>query len=158
MKTLRPCLLAFTALCLLFGGCSARRPEGVSESLVSFRPTEASLLETRGVLTVRYTSENISPLGYSGSKHKLYLNGTYVGNAVSDKAFGIPPLTSVTQEITVQLENTALVQQLLTLGDHQTVSYRLESVLFQTVDEDKYEMKLKSEGVVDLHGVAQALK
>jgi LEA14-like dessication related protein len=122
----------------------------MSVSLVDFRPTEASLLESRGTLTLRFTNESIAPLGYSGSSHKLYFNGQYVGKGVSDRPFGIPPLNTVTQDITLNLENIALVRQLLSVRDSQTASYRLESVFFQTVYEDDYQIKVKSEGSLDL--------
>ena len=126
----------------------------MSVSLVDFRPTEASLLESRGTLTLRFTNESISPLGYSGSSHKLYLNGQYVGKGVSDRPFGIPPLNTVTQDITLHLENLALVRQLISVRDSQTAAYRLESVFFQTVYEDDYEIKVKSEGSLDLRSLS----
>lgn len=130
----------------------------MSVALVDFRPTDASLLESRAVLTLRYTNENISPLGFSGSRHKLYLNGSYVGTAVSDQPFGIPPLTTTTQQVTIQLENLALIKQLVAIRESQTVAYRLESVLFQTIYEDKYQVKTNSEGSIDLRSLTAIAK
>lgn len=158
MKPFRPYLVLLALVSLVLAGCGGTRPTGISVSLVNFRPTDSTLLESRGVLTVRYTNENISPLGYSGSTHKVFLNGTYVGKAVSDQPFGVPPLNTVTQDIPIQFENLALVQQLLTMRDRTTVAYRLESVLFQTVYEDKYQVKLKAEGALDLSAIATAVK
>lgn len=161
MKMLRTSFFAVAALAflsVLLTGCSPGRPQGISVSAVSFRPTDASLLESSGVLTVRYTNENIYPLGYSGSKHKLYLNGSYVGTAVSDQPFGVPPLNTITQDVTVHLENIPLVRQLIAIRDTQTASYRLDSVLFQTVDEERFEAKLHSEGTVDLRGLSALAK
>lgn len=128
----------------------------MSVSLVDFRPTEAALLESRGTLTLRFTNESIAPLGYSGSTHKLYLNGKYVGKGVSDQPFGIPPLNTVTQDVTINLENMALVRQLMSMRDSQTASYRLESVFFQTVYEDDYRIKVESNGSLDLSGLSAA--
>jgi LEA14-like dessication related protein len=119
-------------------------------SVVDFRPTDASLLESRGTLTLRVLNESIAPLGYSGSSHKLYLNGQYVGKGVSDRPFGIPPLSTVTQDVTINLENLALVRQLVSVRDSQSVSYRLESVLFQTVYEEDYQIKVQAQGSLDL--------
>jgi LEA14-like dessication related protein len=118
--------------------------------VVDFRPTEATLLESRGTLTLRFTNESIAPLGYSGSSHKLYLNGKYVGKGVSDRPFGIPPLDTVTQDVVLNLENVALVRQLMAVRESQTASYRLESVIFQTVYEENYQIKLQAEGSLDL--------
>lgn len=151
MTLLRSGILLLAVCAFLAGGCSGPGLRGsMNVSLVDFRPTEASLLESRGTLTLRVLNESIAPLGYSGSSHKLYLNGQYVGKGVSDKPFGIPPLSTVTQDITINLENLALVKQLISVRDSPSVSYRLESVFFQTVYEDDYEIKLRSEGSLDL--------
>lgn len=145
-------LLAMVVLGM--AGCSHRvRPGGVTVSLVDFRPTEAALLESRGTLTLRYTNENISALGFRGSRHKLYLNGKFVGTAVSDQPFGIPPMNTVTQDVTVNFENLALIRQLVDVGESQTVAYRLDSVLLQTIYDEKYEIKTGTEGVIDLRGL-----
>jgi LEA14-like dessication related protein len=147
----RPALFVLTLLAFVFAGCTGSGVRGgISVSLVDFRPTEAALLESRGTLKLRFTNETIAPLGYSGSSHKLYLNDRYVGKGVSDRPFGVPPLNTVTQDVTIQFENLALVRQLMSVRDSQTVSYRLESVVFQTMYEDDYQIKLRAEGTLDL--------
>jgi LEA14-like dessication related protein len=157
MKLPRFFLVVAALMTALLAGCSGRgRPGGVTVSLVDFRPTEAALLESRGTLTLRYTNENISPLGFSSAVHKLYLNGSYVGLAVSDQPFGIPPMNSTTQEVTMNLENLALVRQLIAVRDSQTVAYRLDSVLHQTIYEEKYEIKTRAEGAIDLRALTAA--
>jgi len=157
MNTVRPIFFFLALVALMVTGCShGGRPGGVSVSIVDFRPTDASLLESRGILTLRFTNENISPLGFSGSRHKLFLNGSYVGTAVSNQPFGVPPLESITQDVTIQFENVALIRQLIAIRDSQTAAYRLESVLFQTIYEDKFEIKSRSEGSLDLRKLAGA--
>jgi LEA14-like dessication related protein len=152
MTLLRPGFLLLTVCAFLLVGCSGPSfRAGMGVSLVDFRPTEASLLESRGTLTIRVMNESIAPLGYSGSSHKLYLNGHYVGKGVSDRPFGIPPLSTVTQDITMNLENLALIRQLVSVRDSKSASYRLESVFFQTVYEDDFEIKVRAEGSLDLH-------
>jgi LEA14-like dessication related protein len=159
MTTLRPGLVLIALVSFLFAGCaSSAFKGGIGVSLVDFRPTDASLLESRGTLTVRYTNETIAPLGYSGSTHKVYLNGNYVGKAVSNVPFGIPPLNSITQEVPVQFENLALVRQILAVRDSRVLTYKLESVLFQTVDEDKFQIKLQAQGSLDLNALAAPAK
>ena len=160
MTKSRPGFLLLTLVCVLLAGCtggSAFRG-GLGVSLVDFRPTEASLLESRGTLTLRYTNETIAPLGYSGSSHKLYLNGSYVGKAVSNQPFGIPPLNTVTQDVSIQFENLALIRQLVSVRETQMVAYRLESVVYQTMDEDRFEIKVHAEGSLDLKSLAAAAK
>lgn len=151
MTLFRSGFLLLAVCALLSGSCSSPGIRGsMSVSVVDFRPTDASLLESRGTLTLRVLNESIAPLGYSGSSHKLYLNGQYVGKGVSDRPFGIPPLSTVTQDITINLENLALVRQLVSVRNSQSASYRLESVFFQTVYEEDYQIKLHSEGSLDL--------
>lgn len=159
MTTLRPGLILIVLMTFLLAGCSSSAFKGgVGLSLVDFRPTDASLLESRGTLTVRYTNETIAPLGYSGSTHKVYLNGTYVGKAVSNVPFGIPPLNSVTQDIPVQFENLALVRQILAVRDSRVLAYKLESVLFQTVDDDHFQIKVQAQGSLDLNALSAPAK
>ena len=158
MKMLRVPLFLVAVVSLLVTGCSSYRPSGVSISVVDFRPTDATLLESRGILTVRYVNESISPLGYSGSSHKLYLNGKYIGKGVSSQPFGLPPMNTITQEIPVHLENVQLVQQLIAVRDSQTVAYRLESALSQTIYEDTFEVKLHAEGALELRSLTAPAK
>lgn len=159
MKSAHRCLVALILVSLFLAGCGGGyRPSGITTSVIDFRPTSATALESSGTLTLRFTNESITPLGFSGSSHKLYLNGRYVGKAVSNQPFGVPPLNSITHEVTIHLENLALVRQLAAVGESQTAAYRLESALFQTVYEDEYELKTKSEGSLDLRSLAAALK
>lgn len=158
MRLMRiPSLLfcAVALLGLLMNGCSSHGPVGgINVSVVDFRPIDASLLESNAKLTLRYTNENIAPLGFSGSHHKLYLNGSYVGTAVNDKPFGLPPLSSETQDVTIHLENLSLIKQLVAVRDRQSIAYRLDSVLFQTIGDEKSQVKTSFQGALDLRALA----
>jgi LEA14-like dessication related protein len=159
MKFASPLPAVFVLVCLLLAGCSSRGPiGGMTATLVDIRPTNASLLESEALATVRVTNENIAPLGFSGIHIKLYLNGSYVGNGGSNQPFGVPPLNSVTQTVTVHLENLALVKQLTAISNSQTVAYRLDSALYQTIDEEKNTIKTSSQGSLDLRSLASAAK
>ena len=122
----------------------------MSVSFVDFTPTEATQLESRGTLTLRFTNESISPLGYSGSSHKLYLNGKYIGQAVSNEPFGLPALHSTTQQMILNVENRPLAREIVFDQNADTASYRVESTFFQTVFEDKLKIRVASEGTLDL--------
>ena len=120
MKFASPLLAVFALVSLLLTGCSSHGPVGgMTATLVDIHPTNASLLESEAVATLRLTNENIAPLGFSGVHIKLYLNGSYVGSGVTDNPFGVPPLNSVTQAITVHFENLALVKQLAAISNSQ---------------------------------------
>jgi len=158
MRILRRCLPALALFALVFAGCaSTAPPSGITTAILGFHPTDASHPEAGGTLTLRFASESISPLGFTRSTHKLFLNDTYVGKAATDVPFGLAPLTSTTQDVPVRFENAALVRQLAAASDSHA-TYRLESILFQTVNDDNYELKTHSEGSLDLRGTAGAAK
>ena len=152
-------LFGLAALSFIAAGCSSSsRMTGMSVTVINFKPLDATLLESRATLTLRYINESIAPFGISGSRHKLYLNGSYVGTAVSDRPIGVPPLQTATQDVTINLENLALVRQVLAMRDSQTIAYRLESVLMQTIADETYDNKTRSQGVLDLRALSEAVQ
>ncbi len=143
------------ACCAFVAGCTSFQLSGITVSLVDIKPAGAALLESSAVLTLRYTSENVMPVGLSGSTHKVYLNGTYVGKAVSKEPLGLAALSSSTQDVTVRFENLALLQQLVGMRDRQTAGYKIDSVLFVTSGEEKLDIKTSSSGSVDLRSLGK---
>lgn len=144
-------LLATALVALLLSACaSGGKLGGVTVSVVDVRSAEPALLETKAVVTVRYTNENVVPLGISGSRHRLFINGTAVGLAVSNAAVGLPPLSSATQEVTVLINNLAAVSMLQELSRRPQASYRIESTLFVDAGDDRLDIKTQADGVVDL--------
>lgn len=150
----------FAGLIALLGtGCrSGYNLGGITVNLVNFMPASAALLESSGVMTLRYTNENTIPIGLSGSTHKVYLNGTYVGKSVSKQALGLAALSTVTQDVTVNFENLALVRQLVAMREQQTASYKVDSVLFLTSGEEDLSIKTNSTGSVDLRALAPLMR
>ncbi len=155
MNLSRLITLLLVACGLVFTGCqSAGSKLGeISVSLVDIKPVGGTLFEARAVLTLRFVNENVVPFGISGSSHKVYLNGSYVGKAVSNEPLGLQPLTSATRDVTVLLENTALLKEILALGRSSTVSYRLDNIIFTTDGEDKVQIRSETKGSLDLQNV-----
>lgn len=143
------------ACCAFVAGCSTFQLTGVTVSLVDFKPASSSLLESSAVLTLRYTNDNVIPIGLAGSSHKIYLNGTYVGKAVSKEPLGMAALSTTTQNVTVRFENISLLQQLVAMRDRQTASYKIESVLYVTSGEEKLDIKTSNSGSVDLRSLVK---
>lgn len=141
-------------LALLAGGCtSGTKLGGLGVDVVTIRSAQPDLLETEVVLGLRYTNENVVPVGFRGSRHKFYLNGTYIGQAVSNQPVGLAPLSTGTQDVTVMVKNGALLGVLRTLSQQSQASYRIESTLFVTAGEERMEIKSRREGSVDLAGI-----
>ncbi len=147
------CLMAFVAGC---GG--GFRLTGVSVSLVDIKPASATVLESSAVLTLRYSNENVIPIGLSGSNHKVYLNGSYVGKALSKDPVGLAALTTTTQEVIVRFENLALMRQFVAMREQQTAAYKIESVLYVTSGEEELSIKTSNSGSVDLRAFMAGLQ
>ena len=147
------CVMTFVA------GCgSGFKLTGVTVSLVDIKPAEATVLESIAVLTLRYSNENVIPIGLSGSSHKIYLNGSYVGKALSKDPVGLAALTSTTQDVTVRFENLALMRQFVAMRERQTAAYKIESVLYVTSGEEELNIKTSNSGSVDLRALTSAAK
>lgn len=142
--------LSLGLACAVLAGCNSFQLSGVTVSLVDFKPASTALLESSAVLTLRYTNDNVIPIGLSGSSHKVYFNGSYVGKAVSKEPLGLAALTTATQDVTVRFENLALLQQLVAMRERQAASYKIASVLYVTSGEEKLDIKTASSGSVDL--------
>jgi LEA14-like dessication related protein len=139
--------LVFAAL----AGCNSLTRSGrVTTTVVDFRPSQASLLETQAQLTLRYVNEEAEDLELSGSVHELYLNGGYVGKAVSKDSLALPRLSSATQTVTVFLENLALIQKLQGLQGMQAISYRLDSQLYVGTAKESRRIRTSCTGQLDL--------
>ena len=136
---------------LLLGGCATDlKISGVSVTVVNLRPVNATVFETEAQLTVRYINESVVPIAVSGSTHRLYLNGDYIGRAVTKEPVGLPSLNTVTQTVNLFIENLSLVQRLHSIQQSSTVSYRLDSVLLVEAGDTHDNVKLRSTGQLDL--------
>jgi LEA14-like dessication related protein len=145
---------AVLGLTLGLAGCAtAPRLGGVSVSLVSIRPVEAALLETTAELTLRLTNESPRPLALGGSAHRLYVNGTYVGRAMTSQAITIPPLGTTTQVVTAHLENLALMRKVQELGNATSVDYRIDSQLHLAAETGGGVVGATASGQLDLGGL-----
>lgn len=160
MNRIRPLpLLALfvVGLSVILSGCTTPvKPDSVSVTVADVKMADATVMETRVVVSLRFTSESLNPFGFSGSSHKLFFNGQYVGRAVNNQPFGMPPLSTTMQDVTLVLENTALLKQALSMRNNPVVKYRLESVLFSTRGDDDMKLKTSSEGTLDLSALEAA--
>lgn len=139
------------ALAVLLGGCGVDfKLSGIQVNAIEVKQVSSTTLETQVTLVLRYTNENVVPIAAANTIHKLYLNGKYVGKAVSDKPVGMPPTGTVTQETTFMLENIALLNQLKQIAEKQTASYKLESRIRVQSGEEENEYRTSSEGAIDL--------
>lgn len=147
----------FALLCgLLVSGCQTRYSIGeISVAVVDLRPAGTSMMESRAVMTVRYFNENVIPIAFTSTSHKLYLNGTYVGKAVSNDAVGLPPASTATQDVVVFFENTQLLNQLAQVGRSGNATYKLVSTLTYQSGDETERVPAESSGTIDLSSLLQ---
>jgi LEA14-like dessication related protein len=142
MKT----MLGLAASVLILCGCN--RPAGPSVNLVSVHFQEATALETTAAFTIRLSNDAPETRQFTGSAHKIYLNGLYVGKGLSDQTVEVPRLGTVTQNITVHLSNLALVTRIKSVIEAKRFDYRIQSVFYGKSWLDR--MSSESEGKLDL--------
>lgn len=143
-------ILGLAAGALLLCGC--HRPAGPSVNLVSVRFQEATALETTATFIIRLSNDAPEARQFTGSAHKIYLNGLYVGKGLSDESVEVPRLGTVTQEITVHLSNLALATRIKSVIEARRFDYRIQSVFYGEGWLDL--VRSESEGKLDLKDFA----
>ncbi len=116
---------------LLLASCSTfARREGVQVYLVNLALGESTVWETAVNFTIRIQNELPEPVLLNGAVHKIYLNGTYVGEGLSNERLEIPRLSTATQSVTVYLRNVTMLTKLRGTIDAQAVDYKMTSLLY----------------------------
>ncbi len=148
-------LLSIVALCcgVLLAGCQSPPKVGeITVTIVDATSPGQTLTQSRAILSLRFINENLVPVALEGSKHKLYLNGTYVGEAVNGSPIGLAPSSTRIQEVPIIFENTELVRR-LAQSSNPVVSYRLVNVMeYRKSDETEY-LKSETNATIDLSGL-----
>lgn len=139
------------AVAMAVGCATLPREGGVAVNLVSVTPQQASFFETSATLTLRFTNESPLPVELAGSTHRIFVNGTYVGRAVTSERLALPRLGTMTQTITAYLENLPLLRKAQELGDVPSVDYRIESRLLRA--DGNGELGAVTTGQLDLGGL-----
>jgi len=157
MKSVSLLLFSLLSAGLLLTGCTTLpRVSGVTVTLVGFRPDETSTVPTHAIMTLKFTSENVNAVGITSTTHELYLGKRYAGKAENLSPVGLPPMGTITQDVTFNLEEPGVVRQILSVTNEPP--YRLETTLFYTEDDSKRRLKVTSEGKVALIGLEQAAR
>lgn len=139
-------ILTLAACAVLLCGC--HRAAGPSVNLVSVRFQNATALETTATFTIRLSNDAPEARQFTGSAHKIYLNGLYIGKGLSDKTVDVPRLGTVTQEITVHLSNLALATRIKSVIEAKRFDYRIQSTFYGKGWLDR--MSSETEGKLDL--------
>jgi hypothetical protein len=136
----------------VFGCATPPRLGGLTVSLVSIRPVAMALLETTAELTLRFTNETGRPLQLGGGSHRLYVNGSYVGRAVSNQSLLVSEFGTATQIVTAHLGNLALMRTAQEIEQSAVADYQIESMLQLSRDNGGGRLETIATGRLDLSG------
>jgi LEA14-like dessication related protein len=146
--------LVWSALLACLAGCATLAPgPTVGLSVVNLRPLQSTVLETGLELTLRLTNESAQPLVLAGSTHKLYLNDSFVGRAVSNERVTVPAFGTATPAVTVYLENLTLLRKATEFAQAPKLAYRLESRLHPADGAAFGDVLARATGELDLAGL-----
>ena len=126
--------LKTTLLALVAGllcACQTLEPApGLEVTLINLGFGEVTVLETTLLCTIRIQNPTPAPLQLEGAVHKLYLNGSYLGQGTVSETTAVPRLSSTTQTAKVYLSNLSLVHRLRPIVETQKVDYQLKSTFY----------------------------
>ena len=130
--------LPLLLLPILLASCATfARREGLQVNLVNLALGESTVWETAVNFTIRIQNELPEPIVMNGAVHKIYLNGTYVGEGLSNERLEIPRLSKATQNVTVYLRNVTMLAKLRGIIDAQAAEYKMTSLLY-TENQGRY--------------------
>lgn len=151
-------LLPILALVLAFGGftgcATVPQADAFDVTLVNLSAADATLFESQVVVTLRYTNGTNTPLALSGSRHKIFLNGRAVGIAVSADGATIAGLSTLTQDLTLNLNHLSLIGLLREVQTNPAVRYEIDSTLY--LGRSSGAARAIHTGTIDLQAFAKA--
>jgi len=104
-------------------GPSALSPPDVA--LADVRFVRAGLLQQDVDLLLSVGNPNTRPMPLNGLRVALEVNGRPLARGYTGQAVTLPRLTTTTVPVRARVDSLDLVQQILTLGNRQTVDYVL---------------------------------
>ena len=115
---------------VLLASCSTSKLPKPEVTLSNVQLDSVGLFETSMLVTLRVANESGESLAIDGSVHKLYFNDIYIGKALSDRRLVIPRLSSITEEMTLEISNLALGTNLQRMLQSRGMRYRIESSFY----------------------------
>jgi LEA14-like dessication related protein len=112
-------------------GCTTFTPdENFEVALVNMTSGDVQPWETTLVFTVRLQNATPEAVTLTGGAHKIYLDGTYIGQALNDERITVPRLSDTTQSLRVRIKNFTLARKLYAASRVERISYEVRSTLY----------------------------
>jgi LEA14-like dessication related protein len=143
--------LAFTA------GCASMQDRpGLNATVANLRFGEVTMFETTATFTVRLQNESPGPLGIRGGVYKLYLDGTFLGEGLSNQSFEIPGLSETTVDVDTRLSNLTMARKIRDIVDARRFDYKLTGRVYAREGGRTRTLHVAREGALDMNEFAPA--
>ncbi len=144
---------------LLFAGCATHDDEGGMEvSLVNIAGgTGGGLGEAALNCEVRLQNGSPEALTVEGGRHRIYLNGIYIGEGLNNETVEVPRLGTTTQHLTVYLSTLRMAGSMVKIYEEHRADYRLESTLYTRHNGHAHSIKIVRSGTLNMDALAQPM-
>ena len=141
---------------VLLAGC-ATSPDGsdFDVTLVNVRGGADGGGVGEAALTFTVHIQNASPESavLTGASHRIYLNGLYLGQGLSNEQVDVARLATAQQEVTVFLSTFKLARAGYRVYRQQNVDYQVRSTLYTLEGGRSRRRTVTHEGTLDLRGL-----
>lgn len=152
-------ILLGAAILLGTSGCASfGTHNGVEASLMDVRLESMKTLETTAVFLVRVDNADKETLSINGSEYRFYLNGDYIGKALSNQPLSVKPYDSTTYEVQAHLGNFRLATRLRAMIDERKIEYRLKGRLHGGRGDKDRSYSVANEGLLDANQFLKPLE
>lgn len=100
--------------------------------------------------TIRIQNASPEAVVVNGGAHKIYLNGVYIGQGLSNETAEVPRFGTATQEVQVYLSTFRLARASYRIYKSHTVAYRLASTVHGTQGGRAQKFRAAKEGTVNV--------
>jgi LEA14-like dessication related protein len=143
---------------LLLSGCTSLQEGDFDVTVVNVKSATGNEGEVQLVFALRLQNATPEAITLEGAAHKLYLNGVYVGQGLNNERIEVPRLSTVTQQVTVNLSTLRLAVAAFDIYRAQKADYRVNSTLYATGKLGTRRIHAHKEGAVDLAGLNGQLR
>lgn len=153
-------LVACFALSILTG-CSTVQDDGAFDVTlvnVSAPRDGGGLGEAAMSCTIRLQNATPDAIVVNGGAHKIYLNGVYIGQGLSNESAEVPRFGTATQEVQVYLSTFRLARASYRIYKSHTVAYRLVSTVHGTHAGHAQKFRAAKDGTVNVDELTAPLE
>jgi LEA14-like dessication related protein len=151
-RWMAPAVVLLAALIVIPGCSLSPDTEDFDVTLVNLSSTNdggGGIGEADLAFTIRLQNATPEAVVLTGGAHKIYLNGVYLGQGLSNERVEVPRLATTTATLSVHLSTFKLARALYGVYRSQKADYRIVTTLYG----ERRTFRTRKEGSIDLHGL-----